>query len=119
VCFVFFVVAFKIGAMVRQISAPELKAMLDAGEVFELIDVRTAGERATARIEGSRLLDKALHDELMQRDRETTLVFQCHHGIRSQAAAEYFLKAGFRNLINLQGGIAEWSRSVDPSVPQY
>ena len=93
--------------------------MLDGGEVFELIDVRTEGERAIARIEGSRLLDQALHDELMQRDRATTLVFQCHHGIRSQAAAEYFLQAGFRNLINLQGGIAEWSRSVDPSVPQY
>jgi rhodanese-related sulfurtransferase len=52
-------------------------------------------------------------------DRNTTVVFQCHHGIRSQSAAEYCLREGFRNLYNLQGGIDAWSQLVDPSVPRY
>jgi rhodanese-related sulfurtransferase len=104
---------------IRQLSAPELQAMIDNGEPFELVDVRTDEERAVASIEGSRLLDRAYHDELLQRDRDTPLVFQCHHGVRSQQAAEYFQQHGFRNLSNLQGGIDAWSLLVDPSVMRY
>jgi monothiol glutaredoxin len=104
---------------IEQLSPKDLKALQDAGESFHLLDVRTPGERAIARIEGSRLLDQAMHDELMQMDRQTPLVFQCHHGMRSQAAAEYFQRAGFRRLYNLEGGIEAWSQQVDPSVPRY
>jgi monothiol glutaredoxin len=104
---------------VIQLSAPELKEMIDSGRAFELVDVRTDDERAFARIEGSRLLDQAYHDQLLTLDRDTTLVFQCHHGIRSQMAAEYFLSHGFRRLYNLRGGIEAWSQLVDPLVPRY
>jgi monothiol glutaredoxin len=104
---------------IRQISAIELAAMMKAGQTFELIDVRTDDERSLARIDGSRLLDKAYHDALLDKDRNTVLVFQCHHGIRSQSAAEYFLREGFTTLFNLQGGIDAWSLLVDPSVPRY
>ena len=55
----------------------------------------------------------------MALDRNTRIVFQCHHGIRSQSAAEYFHHAGFENLYNLAGGIDAWSRLVDPSLPRY
>ena len=104
---------------VRQLSAPELKAMLDRGVPLQLVDVRTEQERAVARLEGSRLLDQATHDSLLTMDRSTRLVFQCHHGIRSQAAAEYFVRQGFTEVYNLRGGIDAWSQSVDPRVPRY
>ena len=80
---------------VRQIAPAELKSLLESGTAFELVDVRTEHER------------------------ETPIVFQCHHGIRSQGAADYFRAQGFRNLQNLAGGIEAWSREVDPSVPRY
>ena len=104
---------------VQQIVAADVKAMMDRGDTFELIDVRTEQERAVANIKGSELLDDAVHDRLLTLDRDTTMVFQCHHGMRSQAAAEYFQRAGFRRLYNLQGGIEAWSLQVDPSVPRY
>jgi rhodanese-related sulfurtransferase len=104
---------------IRQLSAPEFKALIDSGASFELVDVRTDWERSLARIEGSRLLDREYHDALLELDRDTPIVFQCHHGIRSQQAAEYFRQQGFRNLSNLQGGIDAWSALVDPSVPRY
>jgi monothiol glutaredoxin len=104
---------------IRQLSAPDLKALLDSPTAIELVDVRTEEERAIAAIEGSRLLDQAYHDALLLRDRETPIVFQCHHGIRSQHAAEYFRQAGFRNLYNLRGGIDAWSLLVDRSIPRY
>ena len=105
--------------MIQQLSAPELKAMIDSGAAFELVDVRTERERELAAIAGSRLLDQAYHDHLLTLDRSTPLVFQCHHGIRSQSAAEYCQGLGFENLFNLRGGIDARSQLVDPSVPRY
>jgi len=104
---------------IRQLSAPDLKALLESGTAIELVDVRTEQERTIATIDGSRLLDQAYHDALLLRDRETPVVFQCHHGVRSQSAAEYFRSQGFQNVYNLQGGIDAWSLLVDASVPRY
>ncbi len=102
-----------------QLSALELKAMRDRGEAFELIDVRTEEERAIATISGARLLDRDYHKHLLGLSHDTPLVFQCHHGVRSQSAAEYFLQAGFRKLYNLRGGIDAWSQLVDSGVARY
>jgi monothiol glutaredoxin len=104
---------------VQQISVHELKTMIETADPFEFVDVRTNWERAIATIPGARLLDQTYHDYLIGLDRDTPLVFQCHHGIRSQAAAEYFLGHGFRRLYNVSGGIDAWSRQVDPAVPLY
>lgn len=104
---------------IRQLSAPELKLWIENGVYFEFVDVRTPEERSLARIEGSRLLDQEYHDALIGMDRFTTMVFQCHHGIRSQQAAAYFQRLGFENLCNLRGGIDAWSQLVDGSVPRY
>ncbi|EYF08069.1 Grx4 family monothiol glutaredoxin [Chondromyces apiculatus] len=104
---------------VRQLSPADVKAMKDKGEAFELFDVRTPKERAAASIAGSRLLDEEAQRYLMGLPKDTTLVFHCHHGGRSQAAAEHFLGQGFRNVFNLKGGIDAWSQTVDPSIPRY
>jgi monothiol glutaredoxin len=104
---------------IGQLSPAELKARIESGTPLELIDVRTDAERLLASIDGFRLLDQAYHDALLRLDRDTPMVFQCHHGVRSQQAAEYFRRAGFRNLSNLAGGIDAWSLLVDPSVPRY
>jgi monothiol glutaredoxin len=106
-------------APIKQITAQELKAMLDGGIALELIDVRTEGEREIAKIEGARHLDQAAMDDLKDLGRDTLLVFQCHHGIRSQAAAQHFVAMGFTNVCNLVGGIEAWSVAVDPSVRRY
>jgi monothiol glutaredoxin len=104
---------------IRQITALELKAMLDRGAPFEFWDVRTVAERNIATIPGAKLLDSEAVEHIEALDRGTLLVFHCHHGIRSQNAALHFLSMGFTNLCNLSGGIAAWSQDVDPSVAQY
>jgi monothiol glutaredoxin len=104
---------------IRHLSAPELKALIESGTPFQLVDVRTHEERALAKIAGSRLLDRSHHDTLLDLDPNTPLVFQCHHGTRSEHAAEYFRREGFRNLYNLQGGIDAWPQFVDSTVPRY
>ena len=106
-------------ARVQQLEAGKLKQMLHSSEELRLIDVRTEEERAKASIDGARLLDPALTEELEALDRDSVLVFHCHHGGRSQAAAERFVELGFRKVYNLSGGIDAWSQQVDDSVQRY
>lgn len=104
---------------VKPLAARDLKAMRDRGELIELFDVRTDAERELAKIEGARHLTKEGQAYLEGLPKDATLVFHCHHGVRSQAAAEHYLASGFKNVYNLTGGIDAWSTTVDPSVPRY
>ncbi len=81
--------------------------------------MRTEKERAVAKIPGSKLLDDAAMAAAEAQPKTTPLAFACHHGNRSRAAAEHFLKEGFTNVYNLAGGIDAWSVDVDPTIPRY
>jgi monothiol glutaredoxin len=105
--------------VVRPMSVLELKAAMDRGERLALYDVRTPEERATAQIEGSVLVDADEARRIESLPTDAFLVFHCHHGQRSQAAAEHFASLGFTNLHNLEGGIDAWSQQIDPSLPRY
>ncbi|MBK8169686.1 MAG: Grx4 family monothiol glutaredoxin [Sandaracinaceae bacterium] len=104
---------------VRSLRVEEMRAMQEAGEEFELLDVRTEEERNTAAIAGSHLLDEVGKEFVRRLPIDAKLVFYCHHGMRSRAAAEHFLREGYTNVWNLEGGIDAWSLRVDPSVPRY
>src|SRR3954453_9350442 len=104
---------------IRQITAAELKTMLDQATPLTLYDVRTDEERRIATIAGARHLDEAGVAHLQAQPKDALIVFHCHHGMRSRAAARHFAAEGFTNLCNLAGGIDAWSLEVDPSVPRY
>lgn len=104
---------------VRELSASGLKAKWDRGESLRLIDVRRPDEWETARIEGAELLDADLMEELQEQPKDTTLVFQCHHGHRSRRVAEQLVAQGYSQVFNLTGGIDAWSQEVDSNVPRY
>ncbi|MEX2207871.1 MAG: Grx4 family monothiol glutaredoxin [Myxococcota bacterium] len=104
---------------VNQLSASELQAIMQSGQPFQLYDVRTPEEHDKARIADATLVDARVAAEIEKLPKDALIVFHCHHGGRSQAAAEHFASAGFTNVHNLAGGIDAWSRDVDPSVPRY
>jgi len=104
---------------ITQLSAAEVKKMIDDGVEFEFYDVRTPEEREIASIEGARLLDDEAAKAIEALPRDVALVFHCHHGGRSQAAAEHFGRMGFSKIINMAGGIDAWASEVDPSTPRY
>ena len=106
-------------ASVQELSAEALKAKMDAGEEMQLLDVRTEEEQRIARIDGARLLDQSVMEEVSELDKNTVLVLHCHHGGRSQQAAQHFIGLGFKNVYNLTGGIDAWSAKVDSSVQRY
>jgi monothiol glutaredoxin len=104
---------------VKSISAPELKKWMDEGKKFELFDVRTDEERAIAKVDRARALDVEGEKHLLALDKDTPVVFMCHHGMRSRNAAERVLRDGFKQVYNLEGGIDAWSQKVDPAVVRY
>jgi len=104
--------------MVSQLTVTELKRWIDEGKPHLLIDVRSEEERATAKIESAVPLPD-LDGKVEDLDRDRTVVFFCHHGMRSQQAATHLLAKGFRDVHNLQGGIDAWSAHVDADVPRY
>lgn len=107
------------GSPVKQMSVQDLKSAMDAGESLELYDVRTPEERAKASIPGARLMTDEESERIAGLPKDTMLVFHCHHGGRSQAAAEHFAGIGFANVLNIVGGIDAWSREIDSEVPRY
>ena len=105
----------------RDLTTTQVKEKLDRNDTFRLIDVREEGEYAIARIEGAELLPLSRAQEWvgnLPEDQE--LVFMCHHGSRSAQVAGFLAdQRGLTNIANMLGGIDEWSRLIDPSVPRY
>ena len=56
------------------------------------------------------------HQEL---DPDQPVIVLCHHGARSLNVTMWLRQQGFELAQSLAGGIDQWSRSIDPSVPLY
>lgn len=106
-------------ARVKSVTASEVKKWLDEGKTFAFFDVRTDEELRTAKVAQAKQLEGGTGEALASTDKNTPVVFMCHHGMRSRTAAERALKDGFKNVFNLEGGIDSWSQSVDSSVARY
>lgn len=105
---------------VEEIGAAELKRRLDAGEALEILDVREPHEWAICRIPGARLVPLgSLAGRAHELDPARTYVLQCRSGHRSATAATLLRQAGFRQVLNLRGGVLAWAREVDPTLPTY
>jgi monothiol glutaredoxin len=104
---------------VRQIGPQELKALLDSKQPIELFDVRTPEERNIVKLPEAQPFDKAAQEKLASLSRETPIYFHCHHGGRSQQAAEHYLRQGFKQVFNVAGGIDAYALEIDPELPRY
>jgi adenylyltransferase/sulfurtransferase len=106
----------------HEMTVYELKAKLDRGDDFLLIDVREPYEYQIAQIPGSRLIPLGqLGEHLAELEpfKNKEVVAHCKSGGRSAKACELLARSGFKKIWNVVGGIGEWSNKIDPSVPKY
>lgn len=99
-----------------------VKGRLDRGEDFLLLDCRQPDEFATAQIAGAVLIPMGeIAGRLAELEpwRQKSVVVHCHHGGRSLRVALWLKGQGFADVLNLTGGIDEWSQQIDPAVPRY
>ena len=105
---------------VKQLSATELKIKIQQEKKLFLLDVREPNEFEYAHIPNSVLIPlNQIPKRLGELDPQQEIVVICHHGMRSQQAANYLVQSGFTNIANLTGGIDAWSCTCDSSVRRY
>ena len=69
---------------------------------------------------GARLVPLGrLQEALADLDPDEDLVIYCRTGHRSAIAVKQLASVGFDRALNLRGGINEWARRIDPSLPTY
>jgi adenylyltransferase/sulfurtransferase len=107
------------GEVSDEITVQELKEWRDQGRSFTLVDVREQNEYDYANLGGKLIPLAQVLDRQSEIPREGVVVVQCKVGGRSRQAVEALKAAGYNNLLNLTGGIAAWSREIDPKVPRY
>jgi len=101
------------------IDPVEVKARIDRGDKFRLLDVREPHEYQIARIPTSQLIPLGeLPKRLSELDSTMEIVAHCKSGVRSAKAVDLLKQAGF-HARNMKGGILAWSDKVDPTVPKY
>src|ERR1700744_2008595 len=85
-----------------------------------LLDVRAPWEAQAASIPGALLMPMGdvpsrAHAEL---DPDQPIVVLCHHGVRSLSVTMWLRNQGFEHVQSLAGGIDNWSRTIDPTIPR-
>jgi rhodanese-related sulfurtransferase len=114
--------------MVPEITVTELGEKLKSDEKFILLDVREPSELDRVKITDSRLEATpmsrlgskgvaALSESA--RSQEIPIYVLCHHGNRSMQVTMWLAQQGYKNVINVKGGIDAYARQVDSSVGFY
>ena len=103
---------------IDQMQVATFKRQRDAGKDLFLLDVREPHEIRIAQIGGYPIPLGELQKRVGELDKSREIVVHCKVGGRSQQAAEFLQKSGFK-VHNLAGGIQAWSEQIDPNVPKY
>jgi rhodanese-related sulfurtransferase len=102
---------------IRETSIADVKARLDRGERFHLVDVREDNEWANGHLPTAQHLGKGI----IERDIETAIpdhgapiVLYCGGGFRSALAADSLQKMGYTNVLSMDGGWRGWTEAGLP-----
>lgn len=95
----------------EQITADEAKSIMDSGESYILLDVRTQEEYDAGHIEGAILLpdyEIGTRAETVLGDKDALILVYYRSGRRSQNAAKELAALGYTNVKDF-GGIINWT----------
>jgi len=96
---------------IREVSIDDVKAKLDRGEKFLLVDVREESEYAADHLPGAVHLGKGIIERDVEDrvpDQNTPMVLYCGGGFRSALAADNLQKMGYTQVLSMDGGIRGW-----------
>jgi rhodanese-related sulfurtransferase len=102
---------------VHEVGVDDVKARLDRGENFVLVDVREESEYAKDHLPGAihlgkGIIERDIEDRVPELD--TALVLYCGGGYRSALAADNLQKMGYTNVLSMDGGIRGWREKQFP-----
>jgi len=104
----------------KELPADDAARLLASPNPPLLLDVREPWEVETAAVAGAVCIPMGqVPTRLAELDRDRPVVVMCHHGRRSAQVGFLLERSGFREVINLAGGIDAWSEQVDPGIARY
>ena len=95
----------------KTITVEALKAKIDAGEKINLVDVRESHEHNAFNIGGILLplgQVQSLQIDEIEDLKEEVVYFYCRSGNRSGQACLMVESYGFKNAVNVVGGMLDW-----------
>ena len=108
------VVSYPSESFYRVISAAQLKQMLDAGQAFNLVDIRSVQEYLSGHVPGALSIPYAqLPYRYRDLDALVPTVVYCRVGVLSISACRYLAGQGFSDLYSLDGGMSGWEYAVE------
>jgi rhodanese-related sulfurtransferase len=100
-----------------EITPIEVQQRLARGDRLYLLDVREREEYVEAHIPDSVLIPLGqLSRKLSSIPKDATIIAICRSGNRSGVAADMLRRAGYSDVLNLNGGIIAWARAGLPIV---
>ena len=103
-----------------EITVMQAKELREKNPSIQFLDVRESEEIEIGHISDALQIPlRFIPYSLEKIPQDETLIVYCHHGMRSLKAVEYLKAKGYNNVVNLAGGIHEWSTKIDPTIPTY
>lgn len=102
---------------VRETDVETVKARLDRGERFHLIDVREESEWQGGHLPHATHLGKGIIERDIEKtipDTDAEIVLYCGGGYRSALAADNLQKMGYTNVQSMDGGFRGWCEAGYP-----
>jgi rhodanese-related sulfurtransferase len=102
---------------IREVSIDDVKAKLDRGEPFLLVDVREESEYGKDHLPGAVHMGKGIIERDIEErvpELSTPLVLYCGGGYRSALAADNLQKMGYTDVLSMDGGIRGWREKHFP-----
>lgn len=96
--------------MLKELSAKDLEMFLKEHQAL-LIDVRSEMEFSEESIPGAiNIPVDQLLGRLSEVPEDRTIITQCRTGGRSSVAALQLMQRGYKDVVNLEGGIMAWKQ---------
>ena len=102
---------------IPQIDARELRARLQRGAPFALLDVRTKKEFACGHVEGALNMPVGEMERLGTISCGTPVATMCEGGYRSSLASSLLQRRGLREVTNVTGGMSAYRELERPAEP--
>lgn len=104
----------------KEITVQELQELQQSSTDFQLIDVREPHEYDICNLEGELIPLAEVPHNVDKISKAKKVIIHCRSGGRSGQAIQWLEKNHkLDNLYNLKGGILEWAKEIDPSMPSY
>lgn len=102
-------------------SVQQIKSRIEKGEKVVLLDVRTPEEYKSGYIAKSISLPLDVIGQKVEsavKDKNAQIIAYCNTGVRSKKAVEVLQSLGYKNIVDMEGGMAAWKKADYAVVKQ-